>query len=54
MTIILDRVSCVFPDGAGTVTALSEVSMSVPAGHLTAVVGNPARASPRCSPCWRG
>lgn len=39
MTIILDRVSCVFPDGAGTVTALSEVSMSVPAGHLTAVVG---------------
>ncbi|WPF66112.1 MULTISPECIES: ABC transporter ATP-binding protein [unclassified Corynebacterium] len=39
MTIILDRVSCVFPDGTGTVTALNEVSMSVPAGHLTAVVG---------------
>lgn len=39
MTIILDRVSCVFPDGTGTVTALDEVSMSVPAGHLTAVVG---------------
>ncbi|KQB86989.1 ABC transporter ATP-binding protein [Corynebacterium lowii] len=39
MTIVLNRVSCVFPDGTGTVTALDEVSLSVPAGSLTAVVG---------------
>lgn len=39
MTLSLDRVTCVFPDGTGTVTALDEVSLSVPAGALAAVVG---------------
>ncbi|MBO1419237.1 ATP-binding cassette domain-containing protein, partial [Streptomyces sp. FH025] len=39
MTLILDRVTLTYPDGDGRLTALDEVSLTVPKGSLTAVVG---------------
>ncbi|MFD3946766.1 ABC transporter ATP-binding protein [Streptomyces sp. NPDC058579] len=39
MTLILDDVTLTYPDGDGRLTALDAVSLEVPAGHLTAVVG---------------
>lgn len=37
--LILSDVTLTYPDGAGRLTALDEVSLDVPAGTLTAVVG---------------
>jgi putative ABC transport system ATP-binding protein len=42
----LDHVSKVY---AGGVHALDDVSLTVNAGELLAIVGPPGRASPRCS-----
>ncbi|MFJ3582708.1 ABC transporter ATP-binding protein [Streptomyces sp. NPDC090127] len=39
MTLLLDDVTLTYPDGDGRLTALDAVSLEVPAGHLTAVVG---------------
>ncbi|MFC5662755.1 ABC transporter ATP-binding protein [Kitasatospora misakiensis] len=39
MTLHLDRVTLSYPDGDGRLTALDEVSLTVPAGTLTAVLG---------------
>ncbi|WP_369184467.1 ABC transporter ATP-binding protein [Streptomyces sp. Y1] len=39
MTLELDRVTLTYPDGDGRLTALDEVSLTVPKGSLTAVVG---------------
>ncbi|NDZ79244.1 ABC transporter ATP-binding protein [Streptomyces sp. SID10853] len=39
MTLTLDDVTLTYPDGDGRVVALDEVSLDVPAGSLTAVVG---------------
>ncbi|WP_406135754.1 ABC transporter ATP-binding protein [Streptomyces sp. NBC_01089] len=39
MTLTLDDVTLTYPDGDGRVVALDEVSLEVPAGSLTAVVG---------------
>jgi putative ABC transport system ATP-binding protein len=39
MTLTLDDVSLTYPDGDGRLTALDRISLDVPAGSLTAVVG---------------
>ncbi|MFD7416541.1 ABC transporter ATP-binding protein [Kitasatospora purpeofusca] len=39
MTLHLDRVTLTYPDGDDRLTALDEVSLTVPKGTLTAVVG---------------
>ncbi len=39
MTLHLDHVTLTYPDGDGRLTALDEVSLTVPKGTLTAVVG---------------
>ncbi|MGW1373814.1 ABC transporter ATP-binding protein [Streptomyces sp. NPDC002446] len=39
MSLELTDVTLTYPDGADTLTALDEVSLSVPAGCLTAVIG---------------
>ncbi|MFJ9694529.1 ABC transporter ATP-binding protein [Kitasatospora sp. NPDC101183] len=39
MTLELDRVTLTYPDGDGRLTALDEVSLSVPKGSVTAVIG---------------
>lgn len=39
MSLALDAVTLTYPDGDGRLTALDEVSLAVPAGRLTAVVG---------------
>ncbi|MFD7322622.1 ABC transporter ATP-binding protein [Streptomyces sp. NPDC059875] len=39
MTLLLEDVTLTYPDGDGRLTALDSISLEVPAGHLTAVVG---------------
>ncbi|WP_316520317.1 ABC transporter ATP-binding protein [Kitasatospora brasiliensis] len=39
MTLMLDRITLTYPDGDGRLTALDEVSLTVPKGSVTAVVG---------------
>ncbi|MGW6389027.1 ABC transporter ATP-binding protein [Streptomyces sp. NPDC055103] len=39
MSLVLDAVTLTYPDGDGRLTALDSVSLTVPAGTLTAVVG---------------
>ncbi|MFB7406119.1 ABC transporter ATP-binding protein [Streptomyces sp. NPDC056202] len=39
MSLVLDAVTLTYPDGDGWLTALDAVSLTVPAGSLTAVVG---------------
>ncbi|GGS96662.1 ABC transporter ATP-binding protein [Streptomyces tanashiensis] len=39
MSLVLDDVTLTYPDGEGRLTALDAVSLTVPAGTLTAVVG---------------
>ncbi|MFD8573614.1 ABC transporter ATP-binding protein [Streptomyces sp. NPDC059639] len=39
MTLLLDDITLTYPDGEGRLTALDRVSLEVPAGGLTAVVG---------------
>ncbi|MFE7635351.1 ABC transporter ATP-binding protein [Kitasatospora sp. NPDC057518] len=39
MSLVLDRITLTYPDGDGRLTALDEVSLTVPKGTLTAVVG---------------
>ncbi|MFC8273284.1 ABC transporter ATP-binding protein [Streptomyces sp. NPDC057271] len=39
MTLLLDDVTLTYPDGDGRLTALDAVSLDVPAGRVTAVVG---------------
>ncbi|MFI2611840.1 ABC transporter ATP-binding protein [Kitasatospora sp. NPDC018619] len=39
MSLDLDRITLTYPDGDGRLTALDEVSLTVPKGSLTAVVG---------------
>ncbi|MEW5656101.1 ABC transporter ATP-binding protein, partial [Streptomyces cinereoruber] len=39
MSLVLDGVTLTYPDGDGRLTALDDVSLTVPAGTLTAVVG---------------
>ncbi|MFD4322027.1 ABC transporter ATP-binding protein [Streptomyces sp. NPDC058548] len=39
MSLVLDAVTLTYPDGDGRLTALDTVSLTVPAGSLTAVVG---------------
>ncbi|MEU7278556.1 ABC transporter ATP-binding protein [Streptomyces sp. NPDC045431] len=39
MSLVLDDVTLTYPDGDGRVTALDSVSLAVPPGTLTAVVG---------------
>ncbi|MFH8724786.1 ABC transporter ATP-binding protein [Streptomyces termitum] len=39
MSLALEAVTLTYPDGDGRLTALDEVSLTVPAGRLTAVVG---------------
>ncbi|MEU6880469.1 ABC transporter ATP-binding protein [Streptomyces sp. NPDC046712] len=39
MTLLLEDVTLTYPDGDGRLTALDSVSLEVPAGRLTAVVG---------------
>ncbi|GAA3934511.1 ABC transporter ATP-binding protein [Streptomyces gulbargensis] len=39
MTLVLDDITLTYPDGGGRLTALDSVSLEVPAGCLTAVVG---------------
>ncbi|MFF3286185.1 ABC transporter ATP-binding protein [Streptomyces sp. NPDC003023] len=39
MSLLLDDITLTYPDGRGRLTALDRVSLDVPAGSLTAVVG---------------
>ncbi|MFE7408155.1 ABC transporter ATP-binding protein [Isoptericola sp. NPDC057559] len=39
MDLHLDRITLVYPDGASTLTAVDDVSLTVPAGTTTALVG---------------
>ncbi|MEU9861403.1 ABC transporter ATP-binding protein [Streptomyces sp. NPDC047971] len=39
MTLLLEDVTLTYPDGEGRLTALDSVSLEVPAGRMTAVVG---------------
>jgi putative ABC transport system ATP-binding protein len=39
MTLLLDDITLTYPDGRGRLTAVDRVSLDVPAGSLTAVVG---------------
>lgn len=39
MTLLVDEVTLTYPDGDGRLTALDAVSLEVPAGSLTAIVG---------------
>ncbi|MFI6155293.1 ABC transporter ATP-binding protein [Kitasatospora sp. NPDC051170] len=39
MSLELDRITLTYPDGDGRLTALDEVSLTVPKGSLTAVIG---------------
>ncbi|MEU6848215.1 ABC transporter ATP-binding protein [Streptomyces sp. NPDC046716] len=39
MTLLLEDITLTYPDGEGRLTALDRVSLEVPAGGLTAVVG---------------
>ncbi|MGV9270776.1 ABC transporter ATP-binding protein [Kitasatospora sp. NPDC003701] len=39
MSLHLDRITLTYPDGDGRLTALDEVSLTVPKGSITAVVG---------------
>ncbi|MFI9364925.1 ABC transporter ATP-binding protein [Kitasatospora sp. NPDC053057] len=39
MSLFLDRITLTYPDGDGRLTALDQVSLTVPKGSLTAVVG---------------
>ncbi|MFF5706108.1 ABC transporter ATP-binding protein [Streptomyces sp. NPDC012794] len=39
MTLLVDDVTLTYPDGDGRLTALDAVSLEVPAGSLTAIVG---------------
>ncbi|WP_031069128.1 ABC transporter ATP-binding protein [Streptomyces sp. NRRL WC-3742] len=39
MSLELDRITLTYPDGDGRLTALDEVSLTVPKGSITAVIG---------------
>ncbi|MFE4517507.1 ABC transporter ATP-binding protein [Kitasatospora sp. NPDC056783] len=39
MSLVLDRITLTYPDGDGRLTALDQVSLTVPKGSVTAVVG---------------